>query len=120
GFEPIDTLSLLRLDLVGGRFREARRRALQSARATGARLRRLTRRQMEDAARVDQAAYGTEWGNDADSLLRIRTATPRHHDQGVRRGDRLLGFAITGLGGARGYLQRLAVDVPFQGEGLGR
>jgi ribosomal protein S18 acetylase RimI-like enzyme len=118
GFEVIDTLSLLRLDLVGVSYRAERKRAVRSIRP--ARLGRLSPRQFRTASLVDRAAFGTDWGNTTDSLLRIRHATPRHRSRRISANGELVAFAITGLGRGHGYLQRLAVEPGAQRRGYGR
>jgi ribosomal-protein-alanine N-acetyltransferase len=120
GFEVIDTLSLLRLDLTGASFRAERRRAVRDARRQGAHLGRLPTRLYPQAAVVDQAAFGDEWGNTTESLLRIRKATPQHRAQRLRTARKTVAFAITGLGRGHGYLQRLAVAPDEQRRGYGR
>jgi ribosomal protein S18 acetylase RimI-like enzyme len=114
GFEVIDTLALLRID-VDDSPRPARR-------ATTSRL--LARRH-PDAARVDRDAFGDPWGNDAGDLGEIRRATPLHRARArfvatARQRRQLAAFAITGAAAGHGYLQRLAVDPAHQGQGHGR
>jgi [ribosomal protein S18]-alanine N-acetyltransferase len=110
GFRTIDTLALLRADL-------------SSSAGTGAppgsriRLQPLRHWHLGAVARVDQAAFGVEWGNDADSLREIRRATPRHRGSRAVIDGHLAGFAIAGAGGRTGYLQRLAVDPSRQRAG---
>lgn len=123
GFHTIDTLALLeaRLDSIGQRV------------APGQRWRTSTQRMrtghLGGAAAIDQRAFGSPWGNDVASLTSISDATPRHRARvinAVHDGDptdprpRLAGFAITGLSGAFGYLQRLAVDPTARRQGLAR
>jgi len=114
GFAVIDTLALLRIDLVD----TPRRRV-------GAGTSPLRARHHVDAAGVDRQAFGDPWGNDADDLAEIRRATPVHRARarfvpGGRRRRRLAGFAITGAAAGHGYLQRLAVAPDLQGHGHGR
>lgn len=116
GFVVVDTLALLRLDLteVHGRIRPDDRRT-----AT------LRSHHHLDAARIDRAAFaGDGWTNDADDLVGIRRATPRHAARARFAGRLstrvLVGFAITGAALGQGYLQRLAVDPNAQGHGHGR
>jgi ribosomal-protein-alanine N-acetyltransferase len=120
GFEVIDTLCLLRLDLSTANFRSDRKQALQAARRSGGHLRRMAARHYNEAASVDQAAFGTEWGNSTESLLRIEQATPRHHARRLITDRDTVAFAITGLGRGHGYLQRLAVTPAHQRRGYGR
>jgi ribosomal protein S18 acetylase RimI-like enzyme len=114
GFDVIDTLALLRIELTG----TPRHRA-------GMVTSPLRARHHRDAALIDRAAFGDPWGNDADDLAEIRRATPVHRararfvrDSGRRR--ELVAFAITGAAAGHGYLQRLAVAPRFQGHGHGR
>jgi ribosomal protein S18 acetylase RimI-like enzyme len=113
GFEPIDRLVLLRSDLASTTTPTPRRRQ----RAT---TRRLVRRRFDDAAAVDQRAFGQRWGNDASSLDDVCRATPHHRNRSITNGGRLVGFAISGRAGDRGYLQRLAVDPSAHRQGHGR
>ncbi|MEM1331845.1 MAG: GNAT family N-acetyltransferase [Actinomycetota bacterium] len=83
-------------------------------------VRRLGARHLADAERIDVAAFGGEWANDARSLADIQRATPRHRSRLGELDGRTAGFAITGLAGPTGYLQRLAVDPTARRHGLGR
>ncbi len=114
GFDVIDTLALLRIDLTG-----AQRRRVGGATSA------LRARRHRDAAQVDRDAFGDPWGNDADDLAEIRRATPVHRARarfvaGDRQRRELAAFAITGAAAGHGYLQRLAVAPRFQGQGHGR
>jgi ribosomal protein S18 acetylase RimI-like enzyme len=114
GFAVIDTLALLRIDLAGSPRR----------RPAGATSSPLRPRRHAEAARVDRDAFGDPWGNDATDLGEIRRATPTHRARARfvsgPGGRRLVAFAITGAAAGHGYLQRLAVDPPHQGQGHGR
>jgi ribosomal protein S18 acetylase RimI-like enzyme len=110
GFEPIDRLALLRRSLdVEERLppSEGRCRALQPW-------------HHHRAARVDQDAFGLMWGNSAASIRDIRRATPAHHARLIRTGSEIAGFAISGIAGNNGYLQRLAVASDHRREGIAR
>lgn len=121
GFEVIDTLSLLRRDLSAvDDLRSSLRTARRVGRDHGVRLTALRHRHLERAAVVDRAAFGQEWGHRADSLGRIAAATAGARQRMATCDRRTAGFAITGLGGQRGYLQRLSVDPPLQRLGIGR
>lgn len=111
GFEPIDRLALLRLELDD----ETVARLPRSGRSDP-----LMPWQSGRAAAVDQEAFGLMWGNDAASLRDIRRATPHHRARIVRRGRRIAGLAISGAAGANGYLQRVAVTPAHQREGIAR
>jgi ribosomal protein S18 acetylase RimI-like enzyme len=114
GFGVIDTLALLRIELVDLDPEEPRRPATSPLRA----------RRHRDAAHVDRDAFGDPWGNDAGDLAEIRRATPTHRARArfTRRngGRELVAFAITGAAAGHGYLQRLAVAPAHQGHGHGR
>lgn len=114
GFEVIDTLALLRIDLD-----QAPRRLRRGSTS------RLRARRHAEAARVDRDAFGDPWGNDAGDLGEIRRATPLHRARArfvvaPDRRRRLAAFAITGAAAGHGYLQRLAVAPEHQGQGHGR
>lgn len=117
GFQVIDTLALLRVELATLDRRAMRR----NLRGGGSRL--LAHRH-PDAARIDREAFGDPWGNDAADLAEIRRATPTHRARArfARRDGRreLVAFAITGAAAGHGYLQRLAVAPAHQGHGHGR
>ena len=109
GFIPIDELVLLRRSLnddTGG--------------ARTGRIGRLGRRRLDDAARVDVAAFGPLWGHDRVTLSATRAATASSHSRSVTADGRLVGFAISGRTGRSGYLQRLAIDPTHQRRGFGR
>jgi ribosomal protein S18 acetylase RimI-like enzyme len=141
GFAPIDTLALLRCELLddASSFTDATATATPSAmaprrrrgdrRGSGdttslvapppVRLRALRRRHHRVAAQIDLLAFGDPWANDATSLGEIRHATPIHHAVRSVEGRRTTGFAITGLAGDTGYLQRLAVHPDHHRHGIG-
>ena len=99
GFVVTDSLALLRVGLDP-------RDGSAVAPATTHRVRRLWAAQHGAAAEVDQLAFGPVWGYDARSVAATRRATPAHR---ARRVGRIDGYAIAGVGGTTGYLQRLAV-----------
>jgi ribosomal-protein-alanine N-acetyltransferase len=102
GFEPIDTLALLRLTL----DEQLDTRLAGELRVSTRPLRAWHDRR---AAQVDREAFGTMWGNDAGSLGDVRTATPVHRARYIGSRTRIAGFAISGAGGDSGYVQRVAV-----------
>jgi ribosomal-protein-alanine N-acetyltransferase len=110
GFSTADTLALLELDVRG--------RQPVTTRTAAHRTRRLRQADLSAAAEVDRQAFGDAWSNDHDSLDAIRRATPYHRSRGVRQGDRLVGFAISGRAGMTGYIQRLAVDPRLRRQGI--
>jgi len=72
---------------------------------------------------VDASAFSPFWRLDAGGLREAIDATPvtrfRVAAQG-KGGASVLAYAVTGLSGAQGYLQRLAVDPAHRRMGLGR
>ena len=111
GFRAIDRLALLQLTIAGvvEDLPDPRRRTSPMQRWHHRRV-----------ARVDQDAFGPLWGNDATSVREIRRATPVHRARVVRNGREVAGFAIAGLAGSNGYLQRLAVAGERRREGVAR
>lgn len=111
GFEPIDRLALLRLDLDESSELVARSRRHP---------RPLYSWQYGRAAKVDQEAFGPLWGNNRDSLAEIRDATPVHRGRYIGSGRDMAGFAIAGAAGSSGYLQRLATAPAHRRTGVAR
>ena len=71
-------------------------------------------------ADVDRTAFDTQWRMNQLALQEAHAATPRAVVLITDDGPRITGFAVVGVGGTTSYLQRIAVDPAFQGEGLGR
>jgi len=111
GFVEIDRLALLDLDLVRTTFPTP---------DAPHRLHRLRRTRLGAAARVDAAAFGTTWGNDATALAEINDATPHHRARHVMRHGDTVAFAISGRARTVGYVQRLAVHPDHRRDGIGR
>ncbi len=85
----------------------------------GFQLRSGRRWHEHDVIGVDGSAFESFWRFDSAALREARRATPRHNYRVITRGG-VVGYAVTGLAGQRGYLQRLAVDPNHEGKGLGR
>ena len=70
---------------------------------------------------VDGAAFPSFWRLDGPGLADALAATPsaRFRVASAQRGGPVVGYAVTGRAGPRGYLQRLAVDPEHQHAGLG-
>ena len=71
---------------------------------------------------IDAAAFPPFWQLDAAGLVDALAATPSARLRVALGADAtgpIAGYAITGRAGPRGYLQRLAVDPPDQGRGIG-
>lgn len=83
-------------------------------------LRRGRRREHAEILAVDRAAFTPFWRLDAAGLDEALDATSAVHLQTARSGSRIVGYAVCGRAGHRGYVQRLAVDPAVQGRGVGR
>jgi ribosomal-protein-alanine N-acetyltransferase len=112
GFETIDRLRLLELDLST--------RPPAAVSDEPARPRRLRPSMLGEASNVDRRAFDAPWANDASALGDIMSATPQHRSRCVRLGGRMVAFSISGRAAGWGYIQRLAVDPSAQRLGLGR
>lgn len=132
GFQLHERLHLLSKDLVsyqpqplGETLTEAHARAARSHPLRDADLTarisiaKAGRRHRQAMLNVDEAAFHGFWKFDHRSLSDALNATPHNYARLARHGSTNLGYAITGLSGDRGYLQRLAVVPEAQGLGLG-
>lgn len=82
-------------------------------------LHRGQRRHRAEVLAIDTSAFPPFWRLDEAGLDEAMAATRSARFRVAAR-DRVLGYAISGRSGTRGYLQRLAVDPAVQGRGLGR
>lgn len=82
------------------------------------RLRRGRRGDRAATISVDNSAFPPFWRIDSPGLLDALTATPSKRYR-VASGNRIIGYAVSGRSGQRGFLQRLAVDPCEQGRGVG-
>lgn len=82
-------------------------------------LRRGLRRERDQILSLDALAFPPFWRLDDTGLTEAMSATRRARLRVAAEG-RVLGYAISGRSGARGYLQRLAVHPSAQSRGLGR
>ena len=108
GFEVRDSLHLLAHDL----------RTVPSGRHPS--LRRGRRRDRAAALAADHDAFPTFWRLDESGFHEAMTATPSSRFRVAVVNHHVVGYAVTGRAGRRGYLQRLAVAPSMQGRGLGR
>jgi [ribosomal protein S18]-alanine N-acetyltransferase len=70
---------------------------------------------------VDAAAFAPFWRLDRAGLQEALGATPRRRLRvALGRGNQVVGYAICGASGGRGFVQRLAVVPPAQGHGIGK
>jgi ribosomal-protein-alanine N-acetyltransferase len=70
--------------------------------------------------RIDRESFSTRWRLGPLGLAESVAATGRAMIHTVSAAGELAGFAITGVSLGVGYLQRLAVDPRWRGEGIGR
>jgi ribosomal protein S18 acetylase RimI-like enzyme len=110
GFAESERLHLLRHDL--GELAPPRPLA-------GIELRRGRRREQDAALDVDRAAFTPFWRLDQAGLTEALTATTMVHFQVARDAEGVVGYAVCGRAGHRGYVQRLAVSPHCQGRGVG-
>jgi ribosomal protein S18 acetylase RimI-like enzyme len=82
-------------------------------------MRRARRADIDGVLGVDARSFGSFWRLDADGVNDARSATTYARYRVARRGDTIVGYAITGRQGRAGYLQRLAVDPENRGYGIG-
>ena len=88
--------------------------------APDAGLRRGRRRHRAGALAVDAAAFQPFWRLDESGLEDALRATPSTRFRVATDGGAIVGYAVCGRAGRRGYVQRLAVEPGRQGAGLGR
>lgn len=85
----------------------------------GVRLRRAIEDDLDAVVAADNQAFDPFWSMDPPGIEEAITATPRSRYRVAVNGS-VVGYAITGRAGGRGYLQRLAVAPEHQGRGTGR
>jgi len=109
GFTVHEHLHLLRHPLV----------EIPSVRHPRVRLRRGRQRDVAAVLDVDGQAFDQFWRFDRAGLADARGATPTHRFRVATADGNVVGYHVTGRGGALGYLQRLAVRPDLHGEGVG-
>jgi ribosomal protein S18 acetylase RimI-like enzyme len=95
---------------------------LHPERTPGVELRRARRRDRGPVLSVDDAAFPSFWHLDEAGLDDALGATPTARFRVAHRTaepDDVIGYAVTGRAGPRGYLQRLAVHPAAQRSGVG-
>ena len=110
GFAESERLHLLRHDLGD---------VVPTSPIGGIELRRGRRREQDAALDVDRAAFTPFWRLDHAGLTEALTATTMVHFQVARDPGGIVGYAVCGRAGHRGYVQRLAVTPRCQGRGVG-
>jgi len=91
-----------------------------AARPSGAALRRIRRSEWPAVAAVDAGAFAPFWRLGIDGIVDARRATPSNRLRvAVSNDDTILGYAVFGRSGARGFVQRIAVHPVAHGQGIG-
>lgn len=111
GFRVVEELHLLR--------RLLRRGSLPGSRQAPRATRRARRRDRESILDLDRASFEPFWQMDAAMLDEALTATPASRLRIIDGPDGVVGYAVCGRSGNRGYVQRLAVHPDHQNQGLG-
>ena len=112
GFVDIQHLALLRLS-AGATSLLARSTPHHEIRTL------RTQRSLSLAARLDQMAFASGWELDVEGIEEACRATPAHRLRlAVTATDEPAGYMITGRNGTAGFVQRLAVDPKFEGQGV--
>jgi ribosomal protein S18 acetylase RimI-like enzyme len=88
--------------------------------ATTAALRRGRRIDRGAALEVDGRSFDSFWRLDDGGFDEAIAATPSSRFRIATEGQDVVGYAVSGRAGPRGFLQRLAVDPEHQRQGLGR
>lgn len=85
------------------------------------RLYRAGRSRRRQLLAVDGACFSAFWRIDEAGLREVLAATERHRLR-VALGDKrfVIGYAVCGATGRRGFVQRLAVSPGAQGHGIGK
>ena len=78
-----------------------------------------SQRAFDVAARLDHLAFDSGWGLDVDGIEEACRATPVHRIRlAVTATDEPAGYMVTGRNGSAGFIQRLAVDPAYEGQGV--
>ena len=83
-------------------------------------LRRGRRNDRPGALAVDARSFDAFWRLDDAGFDEAIAATPSSRFRVATDDDRVVGYAVSGRAGTRGFLQRLAIDPDQQRRGLGR
>ena len=110
GFELAERLHLLSHDLVD----------LAGPPEIASVLRRASSDDIPAVLRLDATAFDDFWRLDRAGLGEALRATPHTWFRVADHGEGAVAYAVSGVAGPRGYLQRLAVDPTHHGTGLGR
>jgi len=81
---------------------------------------RVRHRDYDEVLALDAAAFTSSWQLGRAGLADALRATPHRQFRATRDGGAITGYAITGLAGRSGYLQRIATDPGRRRSGIGR
>jgi ribosomal protein S18 acetylase RimI-like enzyme len=83
-------------------------------------LRRVRRSEWPALATVDAGAFAPFWRLGIEGIVDARRATPSNRLRvATGRDDAVVGYAVFGRSGRRGFVQRIAVDPAVHGQGIG-
>jgi ribosomal protein S18 acetylase RimI-like enzyme len=83
-------------------------------------LRRIRRSEWPAVAAVDAGAFAPFWRLGIEGIVDARRATPSNRLRvATGRDDAVVGYAVFGRSGARGFVQRIAVAPGAHGRGIG-
>jgi ribosomal protein S18 acetylase RimI-like enzyme len=123
GFTLQENLHVLSLDLpaMKGALSEPHRAGAAPPDGRRWGTRRVTKARLPLAMSVDAAAFAPFWRMDDSGLAEALTATPRVRFRCVLGPDgAVVGYAICGRSGRKGFVQRLAVHPLWHRRGVGR
>ena len=114
GFHQIQSLALLRMNMP---MTDLNHRTATRPHHEMRPLR--SQRSLDVAARLDHLAFDSGWELDVDGIEEACRATPSHRIRlAVTANDEPVGYMITGRNGSAGFIQRLAVDPAYKGQGV--
>ena len=83
-------------------------------------LRRIHRSEWPALAAVDASAFAPFWRLGIEGIVDARRATPSNRLRvATATDDTVVGYAVFGRSGGRGFVQRIAVDPRVHGRGIG-
>ncbi len=99
--------------------------AAETAAREKVRLKKPSETDLTEVANLDKLCFDDFWTMDVNALLEAESATSRSRfriatSKLAGNHEQIVGYAITGLGNKKGYLQRLAVHPEFQSRGIGQ
>lgn len=111
GFGPAYSIVLLEKQL--------RRENTTASAKTGVEIIRYKKKYLDDVLSLDATAFDDFWRMDALTMEAVATTCYHNAFLLALRGKEILGYAVGGVNGCFGYLQRLGIHAGHQGEGIG-